>query len=37
MKIDNIKEKVTNVNLRKKNDAEIQNTMEVQFSRQEQA
>jgi hypothetical protein len=39
MKIDNIKEKVTNnrENLRKKNETETQNTMKVHSSRQEQA
>jgi hypothetical protein len=39
MKIDNIKEEVTQdmENLRKKNEIEIQNTMECHFSRLEQA
>jgi hypothetical protein len=39
MKIDNTKEEVTNamLNLRKNNETKIQNTMEVHFSRKEQA
>jgi metal-responsive CopG/Arc/MetJ family transcriptional regulator len=39
MKIDNIKEEVTHdmENLRKKNETEIQNTVEAHFSRLEQA
>jgi hypothetical protein len=39
MKIDNIKEEVTHdmENFRKKNKTEMQNTMEVHSSRQEQA